>query len=96
MHADPIGDPRRDMAAFDLPCFSPFVLVVTLFVVTITSSINAATAGTSLESSMPSRGSLTEPLSSTVEPPNATGDKKALVVSALVRSCVLCERAFSV
>ncbi|XP_012063974.1 PREDICTED: uncharacterized protein LOC105627297 [Atta cephalotes] len=68
------------MAAFDLPCSSPFVLAVTLFVATLTSSINAAIAGTSLEPSIPdSLGFLTEPLSSTVEPPNATGDKKALV-----------------
>ena len=92
-------DPRRDMAAFDLPCSSPFVLAVTLFVATLTSSINAAIAGTSLEPSIPdSLGFLTEPLSSTVEPPNATGDKKALVVSALLRTAQLrtMRRTFSV
>jgi len=94
-------DPRRDMAAFDLPCSSPFILAITLFVATLTSSINAAIAGTSLEPSMPDRdslGFLTEPLSSTVEPPNATGDKKTLVVSALVRTAQLrtMRRTFSV
>ncbi|EGI67592.1 PREDICTED: uncharacterized protein LOC105144045 isoform X1 [Acromyrmex echinatior] len=75
------------MAASDLPCSSPFVLAVMLFVATLTSSINAAIVGTSLEPSIPghdSLGSLTEPLSLTVEPPNATGDKKALVLYSSV------------
>ncbi|KYN07416.1 PREDICTED: uncharacterized protein LOC108781763 [Cyphomyrmex costatus] len=75
------------MAAFDLLCSSlPFVLIVTLFVATLTSSINAVTASTSSEPSMPSRGSPTEPLSystSTVEPLNVTGDKEVSPYSSV-------------
>lgn len=77
----------RDMAAFDL-AYSPLLrllLVITLFVAALNSSVNAAAAGTSSVSSTPGRGSPIEPPapSLTVEPPDATGVKKALRYSTM-------------
>lgn len=75
---------RCDMAAFDLPRSSS-LLLITLYVTSLTSSVNAAAAGTSSVPSAPDHDPSTRPPSPTVEPPDATGGKKTLV-SILVRT----------
>lgn len=83
--------PWRDMATFNLLC-SPLLLVVTLFTAALTSSVNVVTASTSSVSSASDYSSPIEPLSPTVELPDSTGGKKALVGTL----CALRERALPV
>ncbi|XP_011157498.1 uncharacterized protein LOC105194329 isoform X1 [Solenopsis invicta] len=78
--------PRRDMAAYDLPRSPLLLLIITLFIAALSSSVNATTAGTFSGSSVPSppgRNPPTESPSSTIEPSDATGDKKALQYSSV-------------
>ncbi|XP_077259049.1 uncharacterized protein LOC143895622 [Temnothorax americanus] len=74
------------MAVFDPPRSSlplPLLLMVTLLAALTSSPVNAAAAGASSAPSVPAGRDTREPPPPTVEPPDATGDKKALRYSSV-------------